>query len=132
MNTTFRGEEAVQRVILRAIQKDIAVSKPILEGSRYDLILDLGQLKRTQVKYAGRAKNGAISVPTASTTCRGKKGRVYAKHEVDLIVAYSPVTGKIYKLPAHLWRGKKAIHLRYAPAKNNQKTGCIQAQDWEF
>jgi len=131
-NTTFKGEEAVQRIILRAIQDNIAVSRPVLEGGRYDLVLDFGDLKKTQVKYAGSAKNGVIRVPTASTDSRGKKGKVYTKSEVDLIVAYSPVTDKIYKLPAELWRGKRAVHLRYKPAKNNQKIGCIPANEWEW
>ena len=132
MDTTFKGEEAVQRVILTAIQRGIAVSRPVLEGGRYDLVLDFGSLKKAQVKYAGSGKDGTIRVPTASTDCRGKKGKVYTKQEVDLIVAYSPVTDKIYKLPASLWRGKRAVHLRYKPAKNNQTIGCILAQDWEW
>jgi hypothetical protein len=132
-NTTFKGEEAVQRVILRAIQVNVAASRPVLEGGRYDLVLDIaGFLRKVQVKYAGQGARGVVKVLVASTSCRGKKGKVYADHEVDLIFAYSPATNKIYKLPPEVWRGKRVVHLRYEPTKNNQKRGLIDATKFEW
>ena len=131
-NTTFKGEIAVQKVILRAIEKDVIASKPVVEGCRYDLVLDVDGLKRTQVKYAGQTRNGAIKVLVASQDSRGKKGKRYGEHEVDLIIAYSPITGKFYKLPPEVWRGKRLLHLRYEPSKNNQKMGCFDARDFEW
>lgn len=133
MSTTSKGEEALQRVILRAVQKDVQASRPVMEGGRYDLVLDIeGRLWKVQVKYAGQSHGGAIKILTASTDCRGKKGKLYEDHEVDLVFAYSPVTNKVYRLPPGLWRGKRFLHLRYEPAKNNQQLGCINAADFEW
>ena len=132
-NTTFKGEIAVQKVVLRAIEKDVIVSRPVVEGCRYDLVLDVdGGLKKAQVKYAGQTSRGAVKVIVASTDCRGKKGKRYTESEVDLIIAYSPVTDRFYKLPARVWRGKRMLSLRYEPSRNNQKAGCFEAKEFEW
>ncbi len=132
-DTTFKGEEATLRVALHAIQKGVQVSRPVMEGGRYDLVLDLGgTLFKVQVKYAGQASNGAIKVVTASTSSRGRRGKKYEDYEVDFILAYSPVTDRIYKLLPEVWRGKNYIYLRYKPAKNNQRSGCFDAEDFEW
>jgi hypothetical protein len=132
-DTTFKGEEATLRAILRVIELGGQPSRPVMEGGRYDLVLDLaGTLWKVQVKYAGQAKSGAIKIVTSSTACRGKRGKKYEDYEVDFILAYSPVTDKIYKLPPEVWRGKNYVYLRYKPAKNNQKSGCFNAEDFEW
>src|SRR5208282_3424864 len=40
-DTTFKGEEATLRAILRVIELGGQPSRPVMEGGRYDLVLDL-------------------------------------------------------------------------------------------
>ncbi len=131
-STNFKGEYALTRVLLRACEKEVTMSRPVGEGCRYDLVMDEGTLSRVQVKFAGGQTHGSIVVRLVPSTSRGKKGKKYTEHEADLMAVYSPVTDKVYMLPASLWRGKTGIHLRYKESKNNQKTGCFEAADWEW
>jgi len=94
--------------------------------------MDEGELFRVQVKYAGTQSHGSIKIRVVPSNSRGKKGKIYSETEADFMAVYSPVTDKVYMLPEHLWRGKKLIHLRYKAAENNQKSGCINAVDWEW
>lgn len=132
-STTFKGEVALMQVLLRASEKEVVMSRPVIEGCRYDLVKDEGgSLSRVQSKYAGTQAHGSIIVRVATSNSRGKKGKVYTETEADFMAVYSPITSKVYMLPASLWRGKKLIHLRYKPAKNNQQQGCIDATIWEW
>ena len=52
-NTNRKGEIAVQRTILRALELGLNVCRPCIEGTRYDLAVERtdGLLERVQVKY---------------------------------------------------------------------------------
>ena len=72
------------------------VSRPVIEGCRYDLIMDEGGiLSKVQVKYTSGQSHGSVRIRVAPCDCRGKKGKVYTESEVDTIAVYSSVTDKL-------------------------------------
>src|SRR5436190_717249 len=90
--TNRLGEFAVAKVLLRAIEKDVGVSKPVIE-CRYDLVLDDGlKLYRTQVKYAGGAspKQCQGVVPVGLRKWRNGRAAIpcYTTAEIDLLLVY--------------------------------------------
>jgi hypothetical protein len=132
--TTAKGEQATLRVLLRAIEKGVMMSRPVTENCRYDLVMDAdGKLSRVQVKYAGassKATSGSFQVKVSSIG-HNKKRKKYTAAEVDFIAAYSPQTNKVYMLPAVLWDGQSVLTLRYERPKNNI-ADYIDAKLWEW
>jgi hypothetical protein len=132
--TSLKGELALMKVIFRAFEKRITVSRPVGDFDRYDLIIDEGgKLSRVQVKYAdGKpASNGSVRVKTQTNHRRGGQ-RKYSPLEVDCVMVYLPQTGKVYRLPPYTWGGKTEISLRLTPAKNGQKKDCWFAGGYEW
>jgi hypothetical protein len=91
-STHQKGEIAQLKVQLRAAEKGIVLSKPVVD-SRYDFILDDGRrLERVQVKYAsGKAPHSQGSVKINLKSWEGRKlRRRYCANEVDsLLVLHS-------------------------------------------
>lgn len=131
MHVTYsKGETAVLKVQLKAIEKDIIVSKPAVEA-RYDLIFDdNGELYRVQVKYCGRIIGGAVQIDLNNQTRNNSNRRAYTREETDFILAYVPEKEVILKLPAELFDGKPYINLRFEPSKNGQVKGIHYAKDY--
>lgn len=133
MYETFRkGEVAVLKVQLWALEHGFHVSKPIVE-TRYDLVLDVaGKLYRVQVKYADIKKREAANSIHLDLrkTCRGNgKVKLYSASEVDVILAYLPSVEQIVWIEPSRFAGKTAVTIRLAPAKNNQKIGVVMLGD---
>jgi len=134
--TTLKGELALLKVLLRAVEKNVMMSRPVTDNCRYDLIMDLdGKLSRVQVKYAGAGSlrkhvQGSFMVQTASVGHNQRKKR-YTANEVDFIAAYSPLTDRVYLLPSCLWEGKSCLSLRYERPKNNV-AHYVDAKLWEW
>jgi hypothetical protein len=130
-----KGEIALLQVQMRAIEKGAVVSKPTIEGGRYDLVIDWdGKLYRAQVKYCDRpASNahGAVSVCMGNVT-RGSNRSVgcYTQDEVDVVLVYVPKIRQVLWFGPDQFCGKSAITVRYEPTKNGQSKGCLMAQDF--
>ena len=122
MNPSDKGEIAPLKVIIRAIQKGATVSKPVTEGTRYDLVLDDGgRLCRAQVNYCdGVTGRNSVMVRLVSGSYGKVRFTYYSAQEVDVVLAYVP------KLDAILWidpchfEGKSAVTFRLQKAINNQ------------
>jgi hypothetical protein len=52
--------------------------------------------------------------------------------EVDVIAAYSPELHRGFLIPIDEASGRRAIHLRLDPTRNNQAHGIKWARDYEF
>jgi hypothetical protein len=52
--------------------------------------------------------------------------------EVDTIAAYSPELHRGFLIPISEVSGRRSIHLRLDPTKNNQADGIKWARDYEF
>jgi PD-(D/E)XK endonuclease len=58
--------------------------------------------------------------------------RSYAPAEIDALAAYCLSLDKIYLLPISLVAGRRAVSLRLAPTKNNQRLGIHWAAKYEL
>ena len=128
-----KGEIGRMKVMLRAIEKGLLVSLPVVE-SRYDLILDDGKsLSRAQVKYCSRKNNqsdGCVGLDLQKDTRNNGKKRSYNSAEVDVILVYIPQVDQIVCLTPDIFNNKRYISLRYNDTKNNQSRGVFLIKDY--
>ena len=117
-----------------AINLELVVLRPLSDGRRYDLALDIGaQLLRVQCKWASRRGNVlSACCSTCRHTPRGYIRTTYSCDEVDAIGIYSPVTDRCYLIPIAEVEGRSSISLRLAPTGNNQSHGVRWATDYEL
>ncbi len=130
-----KGAAAEAAITAAVIQLGFTVLRPLCEGRRYDLIVDLEpELLRVQCKLARRV-GGALSI--GLQTCRYTPGAGYIRSsysaaEIDAVAAYSPELGTTYLLLIEDLPGRRALHLRVSPARNNQAHGINWARDHEL
>jgi hypothetical protein len=129
-----KGAVAELAVALEATRLGIPVYRPLAEGGRADMILDVGgRLLRVQCKWANRV-GGVVSV-RLRTSRRSSDGYVtttYRAAEVDAVAAYCPDVESCYLLPISLVDGRTGIHLRLSRARNNQQLGVTYAETYEL
>jgi PD-(D/E)XK endonuclease len=110
------------------------VLKPLAEGERYDLVLDLRpRLLRVQCKWAVR-RRGVVEI-TLKTNRRvrdGFKSTTYSAEQIDAVGAYCAELDRCYLLPVAVIAGRQAIYLRLLPSGNNQASGINWARDYEL
>jgi hypothetical protein len=129
-----KGAVAEAGITSMVIQLGLTVLRPLCEGRRYDLVVDLEpELLRVQCKLA-RSLPGVLSVHLQ--TCRHTPGgyvrTIYTASEVDAIAAYSPELHRAFLIPISEASGRHAMHLRLNPTKNNQAQGIKWARDYEL
>lgn len=134
LRTSQKGTVAEAEISLAAIRLDLLVLRPVNEGGRYDLAIDVGsRLLRVQCKWASRLGDVLnIRCATSRHTPRGYLKTTYSADEVDAIAAYSPDTDKCYLVPIDEAAGMAAISLRLAPTRNNQAIKIRWARNYEF
>jgi hypothetical protein len=134
LKTDQKGAIAESAIVHAAMKLGVGVYKPLTDGERYDLILDVGsRLLRVQCKWA--AKRGDVVVIRCYSCRRGRHGmivRKYTTDEVDAIAAYCPDTDTCYLLPTSLSCARRMVHLRLAPSRNNQRARINWADDFSF
>jgi hypothetical protein len=129
-----KGAVAEAAITAAAIQLGLVVLRPRCEGGRYDLMFDLDPaLLRVQCKLARRAP-GVVCVHLNTNRCTpsGYVSTSYTATEIDAVAAYSPHLNRCFLLPIDQVAGRRAIHLRVDPTKNNQAEGIRWAEDYEF
>lgn len=129
-----KGAVAEAAITTAAIELGLTVLRPLCEGRRYDIVIDLEpRLLRVQCKLA-RQLEGALVVQmqTNRYTPRGYVSTSYTADEVDAIAAYSPASKRCYLLPIREVANRRGVHLRLAPTRNNQTHGVRWARDYEF
>jgi hypothetical protein len=129
-----KGAVAEAAMTAAAIQLGLVVLRPLCEGRRYDLMIDLEpSLLRVRCKLARRL-SGVLSVnlQTCRYTPRGYVRTSYAASEIDAVGAYSPHLNRCFLVPIDLVAGRRVIHLRLDPAKNKQVERINWARDYEF
>ncbi len=123
MSTNQKGAIAEAQITAAAVELGMNVWRPVVEGCRYDLILEArDELLRTQCKWANR--EGDVVVVRGRTcrhTPRGYVWTTYSATEVDGIAAWCPETADCYFIPIAEIDGRSCMHLRLAPARNNQE-----------
>ncbi|MEA2412464.1 MAG: hypothetical protein QOC77_3025 [Thermoleophilaceae bacterium] len=134
MHPSQKGAVAEIAIALEATKLGIPVYRPVAEGGRTDMILDVGgRLQRVQCKWANRER-GVVNVRLR--TSRRANGRyvttTYCAAEVDAVAAYCPDVERCYLLPISLVDGRTGIHLRLDRARNNQELGVTYAETYEL
>jgi hypothetical protein len=130
-----KGAIAEAEIAAAATRAGILILRPDAEGRRYDLVFDTGpELLRVQCKWGSR-KSDVIAVRTS--TCRhtplnGYLRTIYSADEIDAFAVYCSDTDACYYLPVDVVGGKSYIHLRLAPARNNQQIGVTMADDYRL
>ena len=92
-DTKLVGDISEYAVMLEAMKKGIAVSKPIGDRLSYDMIFDIdGHLFKIQVKTAWRTKNNDLifSIRKTLTNARIIKTKFYDVDEFDFVITYAP------------------------------------------
>jgi hypothetical protein len=134
LTTDQKGAIAESAIAHTAIKLGVGVYRPLMEGGRYDLILEVGSaLVRTQCKWA--PMHGDVIVVRCYSNRRAREGlrrRCYTGAEVDCIAAYCPDLDRSYLLPSARFDSRQQIHLRVGAARNNQRVGVTWAEDFAF
>jgi hypothetical protein len=132
-NQQRKAETARLKVEARALELGIICSRPSVEGTRYDCILDIaGKLYRAQIKYCDCAtvnSSGAVQLRLRSNVGQGA-ARCYSKEEVDVLLVYLPSIDKICFFPQEIFCGKAGLTIRLEPSRNGQLKRCVRAQDY--
>ena len=121
------------KVEMRALELGIVCSRPVVEGTRYDCILDTGsKLFRAQIKYGDGKSSCSIGAVTVNLRKQIGKDRnhPYWEHEVDVILVYVPKIDAICWFGPEVFSGKGALSISIAPSLNNQSKGCLLASDY--
>lgn len=129
-----KGAAAEAAITSAVIQLGLTVLRPLCEGRRYDLIVDLEPaLLRVQCKLA-RHLRGVLSVhlQTCRHTPRGYVYTNYSASEIDAVAAYSPELKQAFLLPVAEVSGMRGVYLRLEATKNNQAQGVRWASDYEL
>jgi PD-(D/E)XK nuclease superfamily protein len=134
LTTDQKGAIAETAIAHEAVKLGFDVYKPINEGTRYDLILDIDwRLIRVQCKWASR--HGDVLVVRAYScrrTAHGLLRRAYTAQEIDAFAAYCAERDRCYLLPIECFPQQRQIQVRLGPTKNNHQLGVDWARDYEF
>jgi prevent-host-death family protein len=133
-STNHKGNVAEAAIAAAAIKLGIAVLRPVVEHTRYDLIFDVnGRLLRVQCKWAPvRGDVIAVNLAGYRHTARGPVRSTYTPDEIDGVAVYCEERDECYWLPAERIERMRAIQLRIAPTKNGQKAQLNWASDYEL
>jgi hypothetical protein len=130
----MKGAIAEAAITAAAVELGFVVLRPVVEGRRYDLVIDTGPLLlRVQCKWAQR--KGSVILVYLSTSRHTPGGYVrttYGANEVDGIAVYCHELKRCYYLPIEEVAGRTGFNLRLAPAANRQEAAINYASDYRF
>jgi hypothetical protein len=134
----FKGQIAQLKVELRAAEKGITLSKPLVDA-RYDYIVDNnGTFERVQVKYAGSKSDvrtpNSITVPLRKWSGNKNNGsyRKYTTDEVDALLVYIPRIEKIIRVDKKEFCGKCSVAIHLGTPASGQQKGILLASKLEW
>ena len=134
LSSTRKGAMAEASIAAAAIRLGYVVLRPLCEGGRYDLVIDLGGLLlRVQCKWASRrGRVLCVRCITSRHTPRGYLRSTYSADEVDAVAAYAPDPGACYLIPIEEASRRSTLSLRLGPTANNQAANVRWARDYEL
>ena len=132
--STLKGAIAECAITAAAVELGFVVLRPLVEGRRYDLVIDTGpSLLRVQCKW-GRLRGSVIVVRLMS--CRHTPGgyvrRRYDASEIEGVAVYCAELRRCYYLPVARIAGRTELRLRLTPAANNQEVAINFAERYEL
>src|SRR3954447_16100129 len=135
LSTNQKGAIAETAIAHAATKLGIEVYRPVVEGGRFDLIFAFADasLARVQCKWAPLVKDTvAVRAYSARRAREGMRYRTYTPSEIDAIAAYCPDTEACYYLPVERVAGRRVVHLRTTPTRNNQVDRVNYAFEYEL
>ena len=129
--TQKKGNIGLVKILSHLTEEDIAVSLPISESEKYDLIAEKNNICKTvQVRYAKMVK-GSIPVKLRSqwTNGDGFQAKNRQKGDYDIIAIYCPDTNKTYYVGDEEFDSGSAIYLRIDEPLRN-KSRCKMAEGY--
>ena len=132
LSSHFIGEITEQQVGLEFLKLGYLVSKPLVQSSRYDFIVDINhKLYKVQVKTGTLKENSYIEFATSTshTNTKGTLNLSYTKEDVDFFATM--YNGECYLIPFDVC-GKRSQRLRLVPTKNGQTEGITFAKDYHL
>jgi prevent-host-death family protein len=129
-----KGSIAEMAIAYNAIKIGIDVYRPLSDGTRYDLIFDIGgKLWRVQCKSARRHDEVVVLNCQSSRRCAdGFVRRSYSPAEIDAFAAYCSELERCYFLPIAAFPHTSQIQLRLSRPLNNQRACINWADDFAF
>jgi len=117
-----KGAVAEAQVAAAAIELGLVVLRPLCEGGRYDLAIDVGGLLlRVQCKWASRQGSVlCVRCITSRHTPGGYLRSTYSASEIDAVAAYAPTPGACYLIPIEEACLRSTLSLRLGPTANHQ------------
>ncbi len=129
-----RGDLAELKVAADLVDRGCSLSIPFGEDCDYDLIADYdGVLHRVQVKFTRSDGHFLVARCHSHSLTKGKVRRTkrYTAETVDWIVVYDATTQACYYCPSTvLGSGRSSLRLRLTPARNGQRIGIRNAEDY--
>ena len=132
LSSHFIGEITEQQVVVEFLKLGILVSKPLVQSSRYDFIVDINhKLYKIQVKTGSYKEEAYLefNTSTSHTNTKGTLNLHYSEDDVDFFATM--YEGQCYLIPFHLC-GKRSQRIRFVPTKNGQITGGLFAKDFHL
>ena len=131
LSSHFIGEITEQQVAVEFLKLGILVSKPLVQSSRYDFIVDVKHhLYKVQVKTSTPKENNAyiqFATSTSHTNTQGTLNLSYSEEDVDFFATM--YNGQCYLIP-RAECGKRAQRLRLIPTVSGHVKGIMFAKDY--
>lgn len=132
LSSHFIGEITEQQVALEFLKLGYLVSKPLVQSSRYDFVVDINhKLYKIQVKTGSLKEDAYIEFATSTshTNTKGTLNLNYSADDVDFFATM--FNGECYLVPYDVC-AKRAQRLRIIPTKNGQTKGITFAKDYHL
>ena len=132
LSSHFIGEITEQQVAVEFLKLGILVSKPMVQSSKYDFIVDINhKLYKIQVKTGTFKENAYLEFATSTshTNTQGTLNLSYSENDVDFFATM--YEEQCYLIPYELC-GKRAQRIRFVPTKNGQTKGILFAKDYHL
>ena len=132
LSSHFIGEITEQQVALEFLKLGYLVSKPLVQSSRYDFIVDINhKLYKIQVKTGTLKEDSYIEFATSTshTNTQGTLNLTYSSDDVDFFATM--YENQCYLVPYELC-GKRSQRLRTIPTRNGQTKGITFAKDFHL
>ena len=118
---------------MRALELGIICSRPVIEGTRYDCILDTGtRLYRAQVKYANGVCTNTAGVVQVNLRkeIQKERNRTYSDTEIDVLLVYIPRIDRVCWFGPEVFNRRQSLSIRLDRSKNGQVKRCLSAENY--
>ncbi len=132
LSSHFIGEITEQQVAIEFLKRGVQVSKPLVQDSRYDFVVDINKkLYKIQVKTSSLKENSYLEFATSTshTNTKGTLNLSYSSEDVDFFA--TTYENQCYLIPFSVC-GKRSQRLRLISTKNGQTKGITFAKDYEI